>query len=584
MTDNKWLSTGQLKVHSDTYFNAKFALNGTGVTELANYIISPGIIASIFQNPSDWLSSLSLYPFNVVYDGTFSSRHLQVASFETDIPCTDVASPFGWFNLGEYFVERKYNNFADFNGYTRIQVWLPYYGFVEVSPNDVIGKYMEFALSVDYNNGQGVYYISVSDTPIAPLEKPQFAGNIYENCRVISVNTFQLGYTIPLGSTNTAEVYRNIIMGSVRAMGAAIGAYAMSSAGAGISRSHTHRTVNTKGSYTRTSSKTGRQLKTPGSWSKTETEDAMRVVDNSSYIKGRAISEIFESSSQALSSLHYGANSDVVNNPNLLSNGCESVRVIIYRPKLQEETQEFRHLFGKPLGRTVALKDIGGYTQIGGVHIEGVGFEKMSNDERDLLESMLSDGIILPPAPKPTFTFTIDTTTFTAEEGMTWGDWADSEYNTVEARWADFEQGVGMQIKVDGVYKYIFYNEEFVQDTESIVVDGAYTTTDPRLFTFTIDSTVLTAREGMTWGDWEDSVYNTVEARFADFEQGTGMQIKVDDGYKYIYYNEQFVQDTDSIVVDGAYTTTKPVRSNFTLSNGEYLVTSDNKYFNIKEE
>lgn len=76
--------------------------------------------------------------------------------------------------------------------------------------------------------------------------------------------------------------------------------------------------------------------------------------------------------------------------------------------------------------------------------------------------------------------FSVDLNDFTAEEGMTWREWMESSYNTVEARWLDSaSDGTGMQIKVDGVYKFVYYNGDYVQDYETIVVNGAYTTTAP---------------------------------------------------------------------------------------------------------
>ena len=248
-TNNKWLTTASgTKILSDTYFNAKFALSPLGVSELANYIISPGIISSIFQNPSDWLSSLILYPFDVTNDNLYpNNTYLQIASFETDIPCAELNVALSLFNIGEIFIPRKFNNFADYNGYTKIDIWLPFYGFTSVNPNDVIGKYLEIALSVDYNTGQAVYYVCVSDEAINPDDTPLYVGDTFENCRILSTLSFQLGYQIPLGSTNTSEVYRNIIMGAVKATAVAVGAYVGGAMGAGVTTSKTTTVSNSCG-------------------------------------------------------------------------------------------------------------------------------------------------------------------------------------------------------------------------------------------------------------------------------------------------------------------------------------------------
>jgi hypothetical protein len=49
-----------------------------------------------------------------------------------------------------------------------------------------------------------------------------------------------------------------------------------------------------------------------------------------------------------------------------------------------------------------------------------------------ILQAILAAINALPDASGATMiSFSIDGTTYQAEEGMTWGEWADSEYNTI---------------------------------------------------------------------------------------------------------------------------------------------------------
>lgn len=378
----QWTGSAKLKEWSTTYFNENFAMDLVNVTELANHLISPPVFESLFQNPADWLNTLTVYPFNVVYDGTFTSRKLQIGSFKSDITVTELNGYFGWLNMGEVFIPRYFNNFADFNGYTKIDVWLPYYGIINVNPNDVMGKYITFALSVDYLSGQGVYYVGVSDTSVVPSDMPIYAGDYFDNCRILSTHSFQLGYQIPLGSSNATQVYRNIISGAVKAMSVAVGAYAVGALGGATSSSKTTTVKTTR------NPKTGRQITA-------STKTTERVSDTSAHLKGKAINEIFDSSAQALSSMHYGVQTDAVNNPAILCNGSESIQVIIYRPRLEDIDAEYDYLYGKPLGEVRVLSTLTGYTEIGSIHIEGEDFNTATETELAMLNETLLNGVIL---------------------------------------------------------------------------------------------------------------------------------------------------------------------------------------------
>lgn len=380
-------------VKSETYFNDSFSLDFTSVAELANYLINPDILPSLIQSPQDFLNSLMLFPFDTaLYAQT--PKSLMIGSFVADkVKATRISQALAFFSMGEYYVARKFNNFADYNGYTKIQVWLPYLGFVDVNTNDVMGKYMQFLLSVDYRTGQAVYYIAVSDSHIE-LENPPFAGNFYNECRILSTHSFQLGYNIPLGATNAAEIYRNIIMGAVKGVAVATGAYVAGVAGAGITTTTTHTTTTTNAIRSRTDRRTEQRLRPDISSRRTDTESNSRT-DSSSFLKGRAITECFENSAQTLSMLALGAKTDTVNNPSLVARGSEQVKVVIYRPIFKPINYDYDHLFGRPLGEVRELQSVRGYTEVTEVHVEGEEFNTATETELAMLQDTLLNGIIL---------------------------------------------------------------------------------------------------------------------------------------------------------------------------------------------
>lgn len=405
MSRRGWLSINQdIKNKAATRFNSKILLNSDGINLLCSYLMAPDFIPSLFTDPNNWVTNLMMFPFNVAYNMTEvdsegeviipENYYLNVGIFKTNVPCYIMSDGYSWFDMGEYHITREFGNFADFNGYTKVQVWLPYYGFVEVPPSDVMDKYLEFALSVDYNTGQAVYYIAVSDESIDRGDETIFASTKFERCRVISTHTFQLGYQLPLGSTSLSEMYRNIVGGIVK-VGAVIGGAAVAGKmGAGIAATTTTTIHNSSGTFTRTSPSTGRKI-SPGTWTKSSAETKETVSDSSSYLKGRAVMDTFEIGAQTLASMQVNAQCDIVNNPAILSNGPDSIYVIIKTPRYLPIDDTYKHDFGVPLGETRTLGEISGYTEIGEVHIEGEAFSSATSEELARLNETLVSGIIL---------------------------------------------------------------------------------------------------------------------------------------------------------------------------------------------
>lgn len=418
MKNYGWVGTNRLvKNYSATVYNSKVLLNREGVRALCEYVLTPDFLPSLFTDVNGLITSLTIFPFNArikynyreateydpdtedIFVGAYKlSFGYSGTAFHhnTDIYCDILQDEYAWFDMGEVYMEREHNNFADFNGYTDIQIWLPYYGMVQLMPNDVVGKYLEFALSVDYNTGQAVYYIMVSDNHIVRNAEDDtiFAGDKFAESRIIATYTFQLGYTIPLGGSNAAEIYRNIVSGIVK-IGAIVGGAAVAGAlGAGIATTTTTSVQMAKGNFTRTSPNTGRKI-SPGEWSRDTKNVNVSKTDATNYIKGKAVMDTFQSSAQTLSTLYPQATGDVVNNPALLCNGCEKIRVVIKRPKYLPIDDTYKHDFGVPLGETRTLGNLSGYTEIGEVHIEGEAFSSATSEELARLNETLVSGIIL---------------------------------------------------------------------------------------------------------------------------------------------------------------------------------------------
>lgn len=371
-------------------YSVQFDLNDNSFPAFINAVYDTPVGQSLFTNPRDWVVSMYLFPFKFRTGEKGSFVFPKGQTFE-DVLASVIGQQLLFQCVGSYYYSPKFNNFADYNGYTKVLLYLPYYGYIEISPNDIINKWINVFIQIDTINGQACYYICSSNEKYNLGSVGNLAiGNYQEveifNNRILATYTFQLGSPIPLGSSNAAEMNRNIALGVLKIAGTAVMTYAFGAAGLGVSTS----TSTTFDKFTRRNEKTGRQI----------TDSTMTSTEKSSYdysnqVKMHGISNCFATAMDTLNSAYLRGNGDVVNNPNLLLNGSQSIQLIRLTPKIKETPSSYNTLYGKPLGEIRTLQNVRGYTEISSVHIEGELFENATLDEIEMLESILTAGVIL---------------------------------------------------------------------------------------------------------------------------------------------------------------------------------------------
>ena len=381
------------ELSTSTIVNNKVILSVNSLDALTKFMFDPPTLSSVFGDPTRWVSNLYLYPFDLAYKNisTVGEKVLEINGDRPNIaiPCLDFYqyNANQMYNIGEIYCEPKTKNFADYNGYTKISLWVPFLGFIGLNPNDVMGKYINVRLSVDYNIGEGVYYISVSNTPIVYDFNNPDGFKTSETERILSTYKITLAYEIPLVYTNMAEIKRNIIMNSIKFAGGIVGGIAMggvaTSVGA-VSSSSITTTTNTV-----RNPKSGRQIKAG-----TTTTETTRTKD-SNRTSTPTTSSLFDSTPKSVDDMVLSVACDRVDNPALLVDGSDHLILVVYRPKIIKQKNTFNFLYGKPLGEVRRISSLKGYTEISSVHLEGVGFGQATESEIAEIEVELSRGVIL---------------------------------------------------------------------------------------------------------------------------------------------------------------------------------------------
>ena len=236
-------------------------------------------------------------------------------------------------------VPRKYNNFMDYKPYTKYEIYLPYYKFVEIKQELFFDRYLEVYYSIPLNS-------SPSEINIYSRSKENSS-----DARLIDTYSFNLGANIPLNSDNYQQYLARV-------------SSAYASAGWGVLAS----AISLIGGVS--------------------TGGISMVVGGSTALigMGNAISTILDAESLSPNvSVKQGGGETNFYSP-------FRARIRVTRSVLSDGDNYTRYI-GKPLNKLVKLSDLKGYTLVSKVHIEN--FNQASKIETDKIKQMLLSGVIL---------------------------------------------------------------------------------------------------------------------------------------------------------------------------------------------
>ena len=381
-SSEKWLRP---KITGDTTtMNSEVVMSISDVNNLYEWVLNNPIESAIFGDYTKWCSSLQFYPFKINISNT--TYKLSVGGVQSSkILCNGlipVKAEFGY-TLGQIYYPVP-SSYLDYEPFTKVEVWLPFYGFTELRIADIAGKYIQFRLYIDFHSGSAQYVIGVTDNALEFTDLP-FAITVDDtNTRIIGTCVFQLGYTIPLGSTGLADTVRNLTLTGIKAATS----FATGAIVGGITGgAQTSKTITT----TTSKNAEGKQITA-------ERESTTTTEHDSNYNTIERVGTTMKTAQNVLESLNVRPSVDRSNNTIINSSTCTSI-VIVKRkvkPSVDITTQEFRHLYGLPVGNVKQINTVHGYTEISSINFEGTGFGNATNKELAMLEDMVSRGIILP--------------------------------------------------------------------------------------------------------------------------------------------------------------------------------------------
>lgn len=357
--------------------------------------------------PQEYMAGLKCVPFDLgktILDGQvvdIPMGHLQIGSYKT--PATIAYARTAWeldssaqenifyypatyFNLGEFFYEANEDDFYNYNGYTIIKAFLPYYGFVEIPANEVINKYIQFRLHFDIYSCQATYYIGVSEETTNAnnshyCREPQQDSSV----RLISMVSCAMSTEYPMWYSNLPDQIRNTFIDTIKFAGSMVTNFSAPTS------QLIGKTV-TKGVQ-----KTN-QVRSTG-YTANITKNTLRETERYKINQPvNATSSVIEAASIAINASGAHAQCDKPSSSYLWDGLDGNIHIVIYRPKfVNVNLEEYGHTMGFPCGETLSLNSVYGYSEISKIHLEG--FSGATGEELSILESIMLGGVIFPNPP-----------------------------------------------------------------------------------------------------------------------------------------------------------------------------------------
>ena len=191
-----------------------YALSAAQVKELANYLFSgvteigENLVKLIWGSKRDVIISLYEFPLMVTTQGADTIRFI----FDTDLAGLfhgkQLTSEYIPIDFGTIQVDRYSGTFYDFEPYTTLTLYIPYIGYVDLKPTEVVGSTLSIRGYVHLTTGELTVNVRSSRTGILG----SYSGTI--------------GRMLPIADADATDIYASIIKTA-----ASLGAVALAGAG-----------------------------------------------------------------------------------------------------------------------------------------------------------------------------------------------------------------------------------------------------------------------------------------------------------------------------------------------------------------
>lgn len=193
----------------------------TALQNLGGYLWSTSFLDNIqklWQDPMDLIVSLNVLPFTPTSNGSGS---IKIGSIDTNIPSSIITQQFQTFNCGTLSINEFFGNSLDYSPYTKIQLFLPYVGIIDLDTDDVMNADVTIEYGIDVFSGEF----------FAQVKSNKHAFNLNS---VLYTYTGNMASNLPISAKNYSNIMRSLTMSAI---GMATGSAGIADVASGVASS-----------------------------------------------------------------------------------------------------------------------------------------------------------------------------------------------------------------------------------------------------------------------------------------------------------------------------------------------------------
>lgn len=159
-------------------FVSSYVLDGTDLQNLANEFKNPTTPIPEGDTPFDSIISLKKYPFNVKNHTIMNqAENIILSKWNTNVSAQKINAAQTKINIGTFNIDRKYNNFLDYEPFTTCEIYLPFADYIPLNLNKCMGSTINIDMIWDID-GNIKYLILCENLLIAEINATLASGQI----------------------------------------------------------------------------------------------------------------------------------------------------------------------------------------------------------------------------------------------------------------------------------------------------------------------------------------------------------------------------------------------------------------------
>jgi hypothetical protein len=169
-------------------FVSIYKMSDSGMNLLGGYLWSPDFVDSItkvFGDPID--SLITAYMMPASFSGTLKTVKIGNVHL-TNINGWELSSTIQEMDLGSIRIPNSFNSFLDYEPFTKINLYLPFIGMVQLSTNDVMGGVINIKYKFDMLTGSCLAQVFVTNKYLNNANMYQYTGSAAVSLPITSAN------------------------------------------------------------------------------------------------------------------------------------------------------------------------------------------------------------------------------------------------------------------------------------------------------------------------------------------------------------------------------------------------------------